>query len=122
MEAAAGEQILGRDVGLLGTLGGNADTVSHGLDSAKSPARAAGSLITHLLGGGADGAPLVTRVKAGGDVRERLNVQDGQLDGAVGQHTHLAADKLVSGVPETQVHASLPAKKEKNSDEEGGAG
>jgi len=108
LEAAARVQVLSRDVGLLGTLGSNADTISHGLNSAKSPARAAGSLVTDFLGGRADGAPLITRIKRGREVRERLNFQDGQLDGAVGENTHLATDKVIRHVPETKVDTGLP--------------
>ena len=38
-----------------------------------------------------------------------LDIGNLELDGAVGQHSHLAADLLHGQVPEAKVNASLPA-------------
>ena len=109
-EGAAGHEVLGRDVGLLGTAGGNADAVSQALDAAKGPAATAGTLVADLLCGGAHVAPLVTGVERGGQVLRDLNVDDIQLNrGALKVGTHLAADVLEGNVHKAVVDASLPA-------------
>ena len=107
-EAAARHEVLGRDVHLIRTLGGNADTVGHGLHGTKGPAGATRSLVTNLLGRRAHAAPLFAGIEGVGNAGGSLNVSGGQLDGRVGQHTHLSLDVLQSLVPETQVNTSPP--------------
>eukprot|EP00043_Microstomoeca_roanoka_P028209 m.17250 g.17250 ORF g.17250 m.17250 type:complete len:362 (+) comp8245_c0_seq1:165-1250(+) len=109
-ESAAGEEILGRDVGLLSTLGSNADTISHGFDSTKCPAGTAVGLITDLVGGRADGTPLLARVKGGGQSVGNSNLLDGELNrGTFKQSAHLAADVAHGDIDEAGVDASSPA-------------
>lgn len=50
-ESAAGEQVLGGDLDLAGLVGGNAESVAHGLSSSESPAGSAVRLVSNFLDG-----------------------------------------------------------------------
>lgn len=61
-ESAAGEQVLGGDLGLEGSVGGDAVSVAHGLSSSESPAGSAVRLISNL-GDRLAAWPLSSRIK-----------------------------------------------------------
>jgi hypothetical protein len=107
-EAAAGEQVLGGDAGLVLLAGGNAESIRHGFSSSEGPAGTTSGLVTHFLDGFAS-RPLLTGIEVlrQGDIG--LNVLHGQLEisGHVSEGTELSLDGIDGeGIP-TSVVASL---------------
>jgi len=101
---AAANHILCGELELVGLAGGNADTVGHRLDSAESPARAAGTLVTDVADGVALG-PSISGIEGCGNSLGRSDVfARGQVSLGVSRDSHEAlgfmdSHALKAGVP-----------------------